>query len=129
MKLLAFFVLLIGFNSFSQNNTILLKNIDDSLFSLNQGLIIIVEEGSCGLCFEKINSIKERVLQKSNVPVYVVFSSLNLPLELRSSCINENKKYVKGKNMEYLFMGQSSVRTFRELFNLKQESGSPFFIC
>ena len=128
MRSLAFFLFLVAFNSFSQNS-ILLKTTNDSLHSIDEGLIIVVEEGSCGLCFEKINSIKERVLDKHNVPVYVVFSSLNLPLEMRYSCINDNKKLVKGKNIQYLFMDQSSKQTFRDFVGLEKEPGSPFFIC
>lgn len=128
MRLLPFFLFIVAFDSFSQNS-IPLKNIHDSLYSIDQGLIIVVDEGSCGLCFEKINSIKESVLGMYNVPIYVVFSSLNLPLEMRSSCINNNKKFVKGKNIQYLFMDQSSKESFRDLVNLDNEPGSPFLIC
>lgn len=129
MKCCLFIIsIIVAFSSISQNQ-LELVDINDKPVVVTNGFVIIVNESSCGLCFEKIIRIKKGIQKFSYVPNYVLFTSLNLPIEYRASLINDSEKYNLGADISYLFMDQIQKLDFQQKIEIPKTSGSPYIIC
>lgn len=123
-RLACFLSVLLSFPAFCQY--VRLEDTDGIPQEVKNGLLILIEDGSCGLCFEKINWIVDRVSKKTDVPVYAVVNLRNLPVERRTAYVNELRRMLRSQEICYLFAGNPD---FREQYHLTSEPGSPFIVC
>lgn len=126
-----FIVLLLSmFMSNTYCQGLLIEDLDAKSVEIQDGLYIVVNEASCGLCFTKINEIVTKVHKvNGKLPIFFLYNAKDIPLENRYLYEKQMREILKLEEIEFLFVAQTSPVSFSKNFELGNEYSSPFLFC
>ncbi len=109
------------------NTEIAFYDLNNEIVSLSNNAVIIVSSRlNCKGCYNYIKAVKRRCKRKTQW--YCLFDYSNVEISQRSAVLASVESYIRIPNVEYLFIGGSSLKTCRESMNLCLSDYTPHLI-